>query len=466
MSETPNSSQLLGQDPSGATGQQSQNLDGAVRKAFISGIGSKVCVIIFGVVALGLAARALDVTSFGIVATLAGLLGIFGFMDFGIGNGLIYRLAVMYAKGDYEGIRSALANSLAFLAGIAIVLSAAMIFVIWQVPDTWLFGAEASSSVEIRTALTVFSFSAAIAIPCTVGSRLALGIQRGYLNNFTNLAGAALSVLGVFVGFILDLDIIYFVLCFVLPPALAGLAQTCWLLTSGKGIYSPAWSMMSRPQLGALLLQGLPFMALALAGAATYQAGSLIVIYIVGPAGAGVFGLLVKVFIGMTVLFAGGLQQLWASTAHALARGDLAWVRRSFSRVLLITSALFAIAALAVVILGRYALEVWAGASAVPSFELLLAFAIWYSYSFVMGQASMLLNGANIVWVQAICAILMTITSIPLSIYLTQQMGLPGPLYGNLISHVVCVGIPTVTLALRLLSGRSVGGVRAQTLPA
>jgi O-antigen/teichoic acid export membrane protein len=431
-----------------------QYLDSAVRRAFISGIGSKLIVILLGVLSLGISARGMDIASFGVVATLVGLIGIFGFLDFGIGNGLIHRLSQLHAREDVAEIRAALANALAFLTVVGIILGSLMVILLWTVPDAWMFGAEGHSAREIRLALTVFALGAAVGIPVTLGSRLALALQRGYLNNLSNLAAAILTFLGVLAASVFRLNIIFFVASFILVPALTNLVQTWWLMSRDNGRYSPAWSMLNRGELKDLMVQGLPFMALGFAGAATYQSDSLIVIYIVGAAGAGVFGLLAKVFSSMTTLFAGGLQQLWASTAHALAVGDLEWVRRSFLRVLLITTGFFAVAAVLVVLFGQSAMAIWAGDQAIPSVELLLAFAIWYTYNFVFGQISMLLNGANIVRIQALCAVAMAIVNVPLSIFLTHEFGLPGPLYGSLVSHLICVGVPTFLIAKKLLSGK------------
>jgi O-antigen/teichoic acid export membrane protein len=192
-------------------------------------------------------------------------------------------------------------------------------------------------------------------------------------------------------------------------------------------------------------------MGLAFAGAATYQTDTLIVMYVVGAAGAATFGVVLRLFSGLTTLFSGGLQQMWASTAHALADGDMVWVRKSFARAFCVTMSLYVTASALLIFLGQWLVRVWASESVLPDEGLLVAFAIWNVYGFGMSQASMLLNGANKVKVQAIAACVMAVANLPASVFFTKAIGLAGPLYGSLFSHAIFVGVPTGVMAWRLL---------------
>ena len=89
----------------------------------------------------------------------------------------------------------------------------------------------------------------------------------------------------------------------------------------------------------------------------------------------------------------------------------------------------------------------------VPPISLLIAFALWNVYSLALTQCSYLLNAASIVGPQIGMATAMALVNIPLSIELTRRIGLSGPLYGSLISHVLFAGIPTVFLVRRVLRG-------------
>lgn len=423
----------------------------AVRTAFLTGVGSKVGTTVLGLLSVAIAVRAVGNIEYGVITTIVGLVGLFGFLDFGIGNATIFDLSQLYARGDDRGIRKLNANSLAFLSVTALLVVLLVIPATLFAPSDLLFKAPGVDAQEVRVSLVIFVVATAAAIPATLGSRLALGIQKGFVNNYVNLVAAACVFMSVLLCSVLNLGLYFFVISFACIPVLANAAQTIWILGSQNGRYRPSWSTCEFDIVRRLVARGLPFMALAFAGAMTYQTDTLVVIYVVGAGGAAIFSVVLRLFGGLTTLFTGGLQQMWASTAHALAHGDMPWVRRSFARTFYVTMSLYATAAAALIVFGQPLVEVWAGKSVVPDQSLIIAFAVWNLYAFGMSQLSMLLNGANLVKVQAFSACLMALANVPLTIYLTGLIGLPGPLYASLLCHGVFVGIPTLIMVRRLL---------------
>ncbi len=428
----------------------------AVRVAFLTGIGSKVGTTILGLLSVSIAVRSVGNNEYGVITTIVGLVGLFGFLDFGIGNATIFDLAQLNARRDDRGIRNLNTNSLVFLSGVSLIVLLLALPIILFAPPDLLFKAPDVDVREIRLSLIIFVAATAVAIPATLGSRLALGIQKGFVNNYVNL----IATIGVFVSVVLcsalNAGMFFFVISFACIPVVANAAQTVWMLQYQNGRFRPSWTAYNFTAVRRLVARGLPFMALAFAGAMTYQTDTLVVIYVIGASGAALFGVVLKLFSGLTTLFSGGLQQMWASTAHALADGDMSWVRRSFARTFYLTMSLYAMAAIALIVFGQFVIEVWAGKSVVPDRDLIIAFAVWNLYGFGMSQLSMLLNGANIVKVQAISAGLMALANVPLTILLTGVIGLPGPLYASLLCHGVFVGVPTVVMVRRLLREKSV----------
>jgi hypothetical protein len=75
--------------------------------------------------------------------------------------------------------------------------------------------------------------------------------------------------------------------------------------------------------------------------------------------------------------------------------------------------------------------------------------AAWTVYAAAMSQASVLLNAIGVVKPQAVMALAMLAVNLPVSIWLTAMVGLPGPVLGSLFAHVVCAGVPTILLVRR-----------------
>jgi O-antigen/teichoic acid export membrane protein len=427
----------------------------AVRAAFLTGMGSKIGTTVLGLFSVAIAVRSAGNVEYGVITAVVGLVGLFGFLDFGIGNATIFDISQLHAQKDDFAIQKLNANSLAFLFAVSVLIIAIVVpTVLFASPDLF-FKAPGIEDHKIRISLIIFAVATAVAVPATFGSRLALGVQKGSVNNYVGLAAAGAVFLGVGLCSLCAADLYFFIATFAFIPVLANAAQTVCMMKSDGGRYRPDWSALDFIIIRRLVVRGLPFMALAFAGAVTYQTDTLVIIYVIGAGGAATFGVTLRIFTGLTGLFAGGLQQMWASTAHALADGDMPWVRRSFARIFFVTMALYSIASIALVIFGQLLIEVWAGSTVVPDKSLLAAFAVWSLYAFGMSQLSMLLNGADMVRVQALSACLMAAANVPLTIFLTGAIGLPGPLYASLLCHCVFVGVPAGVMVRRLLRAKT-----------
>jgi O-antigen/teichoic acid export membrane protein len=119
--------------------------------------------------------------------------------------------------------------------------------------------------------------------------------------------------------------------------------------------------------------------------------------------------------------------------------------------VLVISTALLAAVAGLLVAVGQPVARIWVGESLVPPLGLLVAFAAWTVYAHVMGQCSILLNAGGVVGPQVSFAVVMALVNVPLSIVLTKQIGLAGPVVGSLLASMLCCGAPVVFLVRRML---------------
>ena len=421
----------------------------AVVQAFISGAGAKIGSLIAQLVAIGVAARTLDTADLGVLVTLTAVSGILGFFDLGIGNAAITEFARLHSKGDEGALRRSIAAVLCTLGLLGVLLVVGAVGMVLLLPMT-----------AVNRALVLFVLISACAMPASLGARLALGQQNGRQNNLVMVVASASVLAAAFISSVLHADLFVHVLIFIGLPVLANGMQTLLLLS---GRLQPLWSGVTICEIRRLVRLGLPFAGLALAGAAAYQSDALIVATVLGPAAAVGFGMLMRMFNGLTVLFMGGLQQMWASTAHALEAGDYHWVTKTFRRTFAVTMGLYVAADVALLLLAPWIVHLWSDEQASVSRLLVLVFIVWNTYSFAMSQCSMLLNGAGAVLGQAVLVLAMAVINVPLSIGLASAWGAAGPLAGSTISHVLIVGGPLALWTWRLLSrGRPAATAVAQ----
>jgi O-antigen/teichoic acid export membrane protein len=147
---------------------------------------------------------------------------------------------------------------------------------------------------------------------------------------------------------------------------------------------------------------------------------------------------------------------LWPAYAEARARGDSAWIRRTYSMTMKGALALNVTFAVAAVMFGQTLIRLWAGRAAVPPRSLLLAMAGWSVISGCMTVQSCLLAALNRTRLQAALSMVAAALNLGISIALVTRIGSLGVILGTILSYALVLVIPqtlTVTRALQELSG-------------
>jgi O-antigen/teichoic acid export membrane protein len=408
-------------------------------------------------VTVAVAVRSLGDTAFGMVATLGTMIGLTGFADLGLGLGLMTRLAQSLGEDEQAALKplvsSALASLSALGAFVAVIGSASIAFLNWDV----LLGSPDLPDASINASVVIFAISIGLAIPASIGQRVLLGTQQGTVANVWSL-GASIAQFGAVIAAAWsDAPVWAFVVATISTPVLVACVQSVWVFSRASNL-RPERSHVSREVVRHLMrLSGL-FFALNLAVALAFQSDTLVTSAVLGASSAAVFAIGLRMFGAASGLFGTLLQQFWPALAEALANGDLEWTRRRFKQVLTISTASIAALAGLLVVLGQPLARIWVGESLVPPLGLLVAFAAWTVYAHVMTQCSTLLNAAGVVGPQVAMATAMACVNVPLSILLTKQIGLARPLVGSLVSHMLCAGVPAIFLVRRVLRH----GIRAK----
>jgi len=65
---------------------------------------------------------------------------------------------------------------------------------------------------------------------------------------------------------------------------------------------------------------------------------------------------------------------------------------------------------------------------------------------------AMLLNGMNAIGIQVVCASMMAVSNILLSIFLVQKIGVAGPIYGTVIAWTLFNLIPLLIYIPRMFA--------------
>lgn len=424
----------------------------AVTRAIVAGVGGKIAMTCFSLIVVAIAARSLGPGGFGIIAVLVGLVTALGFLDLGIGNAAISSISASLSIDDDARARHDVGLAVVAMVAIGSVVVVVGTVAALAIPRNLLFATPGVGDADLRASLVVFAVALGVAIPASLGSRICLARQRGAANNVYLVAGAAASMVATGVCAVVSAPVWAFTVAAVLIPVIALAVQTALVTTVVEYAVRPDFGTVSFGHLVGVGRASSAYMILGACSAVTFQTNALVVAYVLDSRAAGILGVATRAFSVISALFIGGLQQSWASSARAMAAGQMDWVRHNFWRVLRLTGIPVLVLSVALVAVGRPLIGIWAGEASTPPLALLLPLAAWTCYNFAMTQMSFLLNAAKVLRPQVILAVILLVIGLPLAVVLTHVIGIAGSTVAILCAHLCVAAVPFCVMTRRILA--------------
>ena len=447
-----------------------QSRGGRIAAAVSSGAAARVLSSLFTLVSLPLALRYLGAERFGVWATIASTAVFLNLVDLGIASTLTNYIAHSYAVGDREYAARYMANALVLTAAAACV-AGGLLAIAWPTID-WakLFNvssavppAEVSGTVAAAVALVLLGLTASLT------GRILSGYQEVHRINAIVAIGTLANLAGLLGGLALRVSM---PVLFVLATGwitLSNLTVLFAMLLWKKSWLRPRLAFLEWRATRELLAAGSGFFLIQVAGAIVFSSDNVVLSHFLGPAQVTPYSVTWRV-VGLTAVMQGLLfPALWPAYAEAYVRGDYAWVRRTFRITLRGTMALNLVFGALLLAFGRTVIRWWAGASAVPSFALLGAMALWAVISGAMTVESCLLAAVNRTREQGVLSVFAAGLNLALSIVLVQRVGALGVIAGTILSYLIVLVVPQSLMVRSVLSeptkSSSYDGQRVRAYP-
>jgi O-antigen/teichoic acid export membrane protein len=173
-----------------------------------------------------------------------------------------------------------------------------------------------------------------------------------------------------------------------------------------------------------------------------YGSDNLIIAQFLGPEAVTQYAVPYQLFSLVFVISNMYIGPLWPAYAEALTRGDINWVKNTFSRSLKLIMLSTGIISIVFIIFGNQILYLWVGSAISPSFLLNLGLGIWMIVFSIGAAMSQLLNAANIFRFQIIFIFLTLIFSLLFKCILVNHLELAGIVWGAILAYIMFFIIP------------------------
>lgn len=343
--------------------------------------------------------RALGPIEFGAWATLVSLVMFAGFLDFGFGNGTMNLVAAAHGRGDAREIGAVVSEGRRTLVRIALGLATAFILILPWIPWHRLLGLPQESETACRLASAAVLFSIVLAVPLNLATRIQLGLGQGD-RAFRWQAAGQIATLGIVIASArAGASLPLLTAAAVFTPLLASLGNTLELLRDSSLLRTTT----RHPDLARRIhREGVLFFVLQLSAALAFSADLPLISAIRGPAEAGTYAIVQRLFsvipLGLSLVWA----PLWPSYRHALAAGHHAWVKRTLRHSVALAMSIAGVASLLIFTCFHWIAHLWLHRVILVPALLLAGFAVWAVLESGGTAISTFLNAASVMRFQVI----------------------------------------------------------------
>lgn len=417
--------------------------------ATLFSVGLKMC---GSLVTMPLVLHYLGAERFGLWATLTALMMLTGIGDLGIGNGLINALSAAHGADDRLAARTYVSSVFFMTLLLSSVLLILLLALDSAVPWPSVFHLSSTTAIgEVGPAVAVLILCLVLHVPLGVLVKIRTGYQEIHVTNLWHTLGVVLG-LGALVLFIwLGASLPWLVAADAVGQAIAMIGNLGRLFLVERPWLRPGLSYVSFGAARELLNLGLLFFALAIIGITAFYSDNLLAIWVCGPEAAGLYAICARLFSPCRLLASTLLAPLWPAYGEAIARGDIAWVRRTI--VMSIAIALLVISPLTLCLLffGNDLASLWMRQPMSFGFGLLSGMALWVIIETFGAGMSYFLNGASVIRAQLVLGTIFAAVAVVAKVALARQFGIGGIAWGTLLAYAGIILLPCARIVQRHL---------------
>ena len=426
------------------------------RRIALSGLAAmvaKAVSVIVMFVTVRLTANYLGNERYGMWMTISSLTLLFGFADLGLGNGLLNAISDADGRGDRDAAASHVSSGFYMLSGFAALLGLVFTLCYPFVPWPRVFNVTSDLAVrEAGPAMAMMAGCFLLSVPLMIVSRVQLGYQEGFAASLWTAAGSLVSLAALLIAVEYGAG---------LPWLVAALAGAPLLVTFVNGVVVFGWQrpyLLPRPALftlegGKRLIRiGLLYLVLQVIISMAFTADNIVAAQVLGAESVAQYSVPMRLFSVPITFVMMVLSPLWPAYGEAQARRDLPWIRRTLRRSILLAAAVSVPAALLLALAHRPLIRLWVGPQIQPTFWLIFGIAAWTVIGSIGNALAMFLNGLHVFRFQVIIGFAMAIANLALSIALARTIGLPGVIWGTVISYGLLSIVPCWIYIPRMLA--------------
>jgi O-antigen/teichoic acid export membrane protein len=408
-----------------------------IMQAATAGATGRIVSLACSLVQVPIALSHLGPDAFGLWMTLTSMVALANFADLGLGLGLQNLISRAHGRDAHEELATVFRTGFLLLTAIAALLLAVGLPILDHLNWAYLLNIPngippSEASCAVQTILLMFG----LGIPLTAFQRAAMGLQLGWIASVSASLGSAMSLFFVYLASRLDMKLIAFIVMGSIGPLLANFLIAL-LLRRYLAFFSLSYPIFDTRLVTGLFRSGIMFLIPQIGATLMNSAPVLILNSILGPTAVTPYVLAQRITSLVSQAAGMALTPLWPAYAEAYARGDIAWIKKTFRLSIKTTLLALPVPGLAFWFYGDVLIRLWSSYTGEIGFWFLGTMALWVSLTTIGQTYAVFLNGLGRLRGQAIYGSTFVAAALFLVGPLTERLGLVGVPLGMSLSFIL-----------------------------
>lgn len=394
---------------------------------------------------------------FGVWMTFASMAAMLSFLDLGVGNGLISKVAQSSAtsRGQLSLVISR-GIFLLILIGLTIGLIATAVNSSFPLASVMKVDSESARRDAIQLSwyfIALFSLS----IPMNGISKIIQGLQRSYWVHFIRLLGSILSLVVVLILARFKANPEFLLLGTYGVQILLSGSLIFYLQSKRLLVFKLFQQAGAMAEMLNLLGRGGIFFVLQIGTMIGWGSDALILSSLAGAVAVTQFTIAQRMFQFVSLPLSIMNGPLWAAYAEAKARGDLAFINRTLKISFFGTLVLAITISGAMWLVSGFVLDLWIENQVEIPTGLLAAFAIWVVFEATGNAFGVFLNGMHEVKLQVVAVAMFCTIALPGKIFLAEAHGSESVVWVTIFAYLLSTVFYYVALYPKLKRTHLIG---------
>ena len=367
----------------------------------------------------------LSPANYGIWLTIYGIVGWFGLLDIGLGNGLRNKFSECLANGDKKAARIYLSTTYAMLGIIMLLTVIVFYFVNHFLNWSHIINVPPEKAAELsRVAMIIFGFFCMQMVVKLICSVLLADHKTAVVGGI-NTTCSVISLIVVYTltktttnGSLIYLALAVGIINFIVP-----LIVSYWFFKTHYKDYVPSFRLVNFKYAKSLMNVGIMFFLFQSTALIVVATDNIIISQLYGPAEVTPYNIALKYFTPVTIIFNIVSAPLWSAYTEAYTQNDMLWIKKITGKMLRFW-VLIAIGVIPMILLSDFIYKIWIGESIHVSFGVtvfMALFALLSTFNQIFGN---FINGIGKLKLAFYLTIITAVINIPLCIFFAKYMGL------------------------------------------